>query len=189
MPIHLQPKAQRAAVERLSPPIRPDNIIAIDPDVDRSGVAWLRPKTRRLECDALAFPELLDYLWKARQLTAEHEESLVVVVEAGWLVRTHYHANYRDTYRAAAAKGNAVGRNHEIGRQIVQMCRHYGLEVVEQRPLRKIWSGPDRKITHRELVAFAPIANRNRTSQEMRDAALLAWHHAGLPMVVGAGVG
>lgn len=182
MPIHRQPKAQRAAVERLSLPIRPDNIIAIDPDVDRSGVAWLRPKTRRLECDALAFPELLDYLREARQLTAEHKESLVVVVEAGWLVRTHYHASRRDTYRSAAAKGNSVGRNHEIGRQIVQMCRHYGIEVVEQRPLRKIWAGPDRKITHRELVAFAPIANRRRTSQEMRDAALLAWNHAGLPM-------
>lgn len=182
MPIRRQPREQRATIETLSPTIRPDNIIAIDPDVDRSGVAWLRPKTRRLECDALAFPELLDYLQSARRECEECSESLVVVVEAGWLVRTHYHANHRDTYRAAAAKGNVVGRNHEIGRQIVQMCRHYGLEVVEQRPLRKIWSGPDRKITHRELAAFAPIANRNRTSQEMRDAALLAWHHAGLPM-------
>lgn len=45
MPIHRQPKAQRATVETLSTTIRPDNIIAIDPDVDRSGVAWLRPKT------------------------------------------------------------------------------------------------------------------------------------------------
>ncbi|MDE5944713.1 MAG: hypothetical protein K2G93_03910 [Rikenella sp.] len=162
----------------------PDNIIAIDPDVDRSGVAWLHPKTRQLECDALPFPELLDYLLAARRECEGRSESLVVVVEAGWMVRTHYHANYRDTYRAAAAKGNSVGRNHETGRNIVAMCRHYGLTVVEQRPLRKIWAGPDRKITHRELVAFAPIANRNRTSQEMRDAALLAWNAAGLPMSI-----
>lgn len=182
MPIRRQPREQRATIETLSPPIRPDNIIAIDPDVDRSGVAWLRPKTRRLECDALSFPELLDYLLSARRKCDECCESLMVVVEAGWLVRTHYHANRRDNYRSAAAKGNAVGRNHEIGRQIVQMCRHYDLEVVEQRPLRKIWAGPDRKITHRELTAFAPIANRRRTSQEMRDACLLAWNHAALPM-------
>lgn len=183
MPIHRTTKAQRTIIEPLSPTIKPDNIIAIDPDVDRSGVAWLHPETRLLECDALTFPKLLDYLQFARKWGDEHNESLVVVVEAGWLVKTHYHANHRDTFRAAAAKGNAVGRNHEIGRQIVQMCRHYGLEVVEQRPLRKIWSGPDRKITHRELIAFAPLANRNRTSQEMRDACLLAWNYAGLPMI------
>lgn len=160
---------------------KPDNIIAIDPDVDRSGVAWLHPKTRQLECDALSFPELFDYLRFARKWGEEHNESLVVVVEAGWLVKTHYHANRRDTYRAAAAKGNAVGRNHEIGRQIVQMCRHYGIEVVEQRPLCKIWTGPNRKITHRELTAITGVTVR--TNQEMRDAALLAWHHAGLPMM------
>lgn len=183
MPIRRQTKAQRAAIETLSSPNHPDNIIAIDPDVDRSGVAWLRPKNRRMECDALAFPELLDYLQFARKWGDEHNESLVVVVEAGWLIRTHYHANRRDTYRSAAAKGNAVGRNHEIGRQIVQMCRHYDLEVVEQRPLRKIWAGPDRKITHQELIAFAPITNRNRTSQEMRDACLLAWNAAGFPIL------
>lgn len=39
-----------------------DNIIAIDPDKGKSGVAFLKPTTRQLEVSNLAFPQLMDYL-------------------------------------------------------------------------------------------------------------------------------
>lgn len=44
-----------------------DNIIAIDPDKEKSGVAFLKPKTRQLEVSNLTFPMLLDYLQHAKK--------------------------------------------------------------------------------------------------------------------------
>jgi hypothetical protein len=63
---------------------------------------------------------------------------------------------------------------------IVEMCKHYGIEAVEQRPLQKHWRGKDGKITHEELASFTGIMGK--TNQEGRDAALLAWVCAGLPI-------
>ena len=60
-----------------------DNIIAIDPDKEKSGVAFLKPKTRQLEVSNLTFPMLLDYLQHAKKVQGETMESLIVVVEAG----------------------------------------------------------------------------------------------------------
>ena len=62
------------------------------------------------------------------------------------------------------------------------MARHYGLDVTEMNPLPKKWSGKDGKITKEELESFTgPLP---RCSQDERDAALLAWVHAGLPVSV-----
>ena len=63
------------------------------------------------------------------------------------------------------------------------MLKHHGIEVVERQPLPKTWSGKDRKITHEELAYFAPVP-KSRTNPEERDAALLAWNHAALPVRV-----
>jgi hypothetical protein len=67
-----------------------------------------------------------------------------------------------------------------VGRKIVECAQYYGLEVVERLPLKKIWKGKDGKITDAEIKAFMPI--QGRTNQEERDAALLAWDYAGLPI-------
>lgn len=157
-----------------------NNIIGIDPDVDKSGVAYLRTATRQLEAATLTFPELLDYLLHAKKVRDEQNETLIVVVEAGWLIKTNWHLKGKDSKRVASAKGNSAGRNHEVGRKIVEMCKHYGLEVKEQYPLKKYWKGSDGKITHEELKAFTGLMGR--TNQESRDAALLAWNHAGFPI-------
>ena len=151
---------------------RPRHIIAIDPDVDRSGVAFLHLPSRELHCEAKTFPELIDDLHATKQATDALGESLTVVVEAGWLNRSNWHVQAGDSRRKAAAIGRAAGRNHEVGRKIVEMARHMGIEVVEQRPLQKCWRGTGRKIT----------GSTRRTSQDMRDAALLAWVYAGLPI-------
>ena len=55
-----------------------------------------------------------------------------------------------------------------------------GISVIQVPPLRKIWKGKDRKITHEELTAI--VGKIKHTNQEGRDAALLAWVHAGLPL-------
>lgn len=157
-----------------------DNIIAIDPDVTKSGVAYLKTSTRQLEVSNLTFPQVLDYLQHAKNVREEAKETLLVVVEAGWRIKSNWHLHRGDNVRTASAKGNSAGRNHETGRKIVEMCNHYGIEVLEHLPLKKMWKGPDGKITHEELAHFTGLMGR--TNQDARDAALLAWSVANFPI-------
>lgn len=160
--------------------MRHDNVIGIDPDAEKSGVAFLEVKTRKLEVANLTFPDLLDYLQFSKEQGEKTGQSLIVVVEAGWMVgKSNYHP-FQGHRAEKIAKD--VGRNHETGRKIAEMCRHWGIEVLEHHPLRKMWKGKDGKITHEELVYFTGLIGR--TNQESRDAALLAWEYAGLPIRV-----
>lgn len=154
-----------------------DIIIGIDPDVEKNGVARLNCKSKNLDITALSFPDLLDYLRCAKRQAEVTGLNLRIVVEAGWMNKGNWHLNPKDTKAAAAAKGNQAGRNQETGRKIVEMCRHWQIDVDEVKPLVKLWKGADRKITHEELAYFTGITGR--TNQEGRDAALLAWVYAG----------
>lgn len=158
----------------------PELIIGIDPDVDKSGVATLHRSDHTLRLESLTFPELTELLRRLADLRPE-SNGLLVVIEAGWLNRAHWHITAHDTRASAAAKGNAAGRNHQVGRLLAEMCEYYKIPYRLQRPLRKCWKGKDGKITHEELAAFATISV-GRTNQEERDAALLAWNAAGLPI-------
>jgi hypothetical protein len=161
--------------------MKPDCIIAIDPDVDKSGVAELRTGDRLLGATSLTFPQLLDFFqFVKREMITAKGLTVTVVVEAGWLnAISNYHTK-ADRKGQRIAKN--VGANHQVGKMIVEMCRHYGIDVVEVRPLKKMWKGKDGKITHKELAAFTGITGR--TNQESRDAALIAWVYAGLPIKI-----
>ena len=158
---------------------RPEIVIGIDPDVSKSGLACLDVTTKEVQVISNSFPQLLEYL---QNVARNHTLSgrVVVVVEASWLISTNWHTKRGDSVRTAARKGKDAGRCHEVGRKIVECARYYGLEVVEKLPLKKIWKGKDGKITDEEIKAFIRI--EGRTNQEERDAALLAWEHAGLPI-------
>lgn len=162
-----------------------DCVIGIDPDVDKSGVAYLECDTRILEISTLSFPDLLDYLkWVQRQAEVK-EKTFCVIIEAGWLNKAHWHLTTHDTKQIAAAKGNSAGRNHEVGRKIAEICKHWQIPYELIKPLAlkvrgvNLWSGAGGKITHEELSSFTGITGR--TNQEGRDAALIAWTWAGLP--------
>lgn len=161
-------------------------VIGIDPDVEKSGVASLECDTRRLEIATLAFPDLLDYLLWAKRRAETTQRTFRVIIEAGWLNKSNWHLAPKDTRAAAAAKGNHAGRNHETGRKIAEMCQHWQIPYELVRPLAlkiggvNLWKGKDGKITQEELAAFTGITGR--TNQEGRDAALLAWTWAGLPI-------
>lgn len=157
-----------------------DYIIGIDPDTDKSGIAQVRVAGREVELFSASFPELLDYLQRMRQKELTEGMRVVVVVEASWRISTNWHTKRAESVRTAARKGKDAGRCHEVGRKIVECARYYGLEVVEQLPLKKVWKGPDGKITDEEIKVFIPI--KGRTNQETRDAALLAWNEAGFPI-------
>ena len=158
---------------------RPEIVIGIDPDVNKSGVAYLDTTTKSVEVISNSFPQLIDYLQRIAK-NFNISGRVVVVVEASWLISTNWHTKREDSVRKAARKGKDAGRCHEVGRKIVECARYYGLEVVEKLPLKKIWKGKDGKITDEEIKAFIRI--EGRTNQEERDAALLAWEHAGLPI-------
>lgn len=157
-----------------------DYIIGIDPDTDKSGIAQVRVAGREVELFSASFPELLDYLQRMRQKELTEGVKVVVVVEASWRISTNWHTKRAESVRTAARKGKDAGRCHEVGRKIVECARYYGIEVVEQLPLKKVWKGPDGKITDEEIKVFIPI--KGRTNQETRDAALLAWNEAGFPI-------
>lgn len=161
--------------------MRYDTIIAIDPDTEQSGVAKLDVAERKSWADTLPFPLLVEYVRQA--IRKNKGRSTAVVVEASWHRTHNWHLSRRDSLGIAAKKGYDEGRNHEAGRKIVEMLNHYGIEVIEKEPLRKIWQGTDRKITHTEITAITGW-NKKRSNQEERDAMLLAWDYSNLPIII-----
>lgn len=160
-----------------------DYIIGIDPDTDKSGIAQVRVAGREVELFSASFPELLDYLQRMRQKELTEGMRVVVVVEDSWRI-SHIWKAQRGVSERRIEKmlkiAENVGRCHAVGMNIAECARHYGLDVKEQLPLKKVWKGPDGKITDEEIKVFIPI--KGRTNQETRDAALLAWNEAGFPI-------
>lgn len=161
--------------------IKRDRVIGIDPDCDKSGVTELHIKSRSLNVTNLSFPLLVDYLKCMKEdFVDRQKESIIVVVEAGWMNESNWHAT-RSNPAAAAKIGQNTGRNHEVARKIAEMARHIGLEVDEIRPLRKCWKGKDGKITQEELSKIVGGLDK-RLNQDARDSCILSWVYAGLPI-------
>ncbi len=154
-----------------------DIIIGIDPDVEASGVATLIRRTKKIDATTMKLPALVDYLRRVRYPTL----TIAVVVEASWTTAHNFHSLPSDSKAVAAKKGYHVGRNHQIGIDIADIARHFSLDVRLQPPLRKIWTGKNRKITHEEICAITGYTAK-RSNQEERDAMLLAWTSANLPI-------
>lgn len=158
-------------------------IIGIDPDVDRSG--WARidgGNAATLTLESLDFGTLAIRLLALRAEATKAGAGVTVAVEAGWLNKGNWHVRWHDTTGLACAKGYNVGRNHEAGRKIVELARALGFKVEERRPLRKLWRGAGKKITAAEFKAVTGYAPRS--TQDARDAGLIAWTEAGLPLRV-----
>lgn len=170
-------------------PTKIEVVIGIDPDVDKSGCAYLHVDEKKLEVTTLSFPDLMDYLRYVQRQAEVTQKHFKVIIEAGWMNKAHWHLTPKDSKQSAAAKGNAAGRNHEVGRKIAEMCDHWQIPYELMKPLAlkvggvNLWKGRDGKITQEELAAFTGIMGR--TNQEGRDAALIAWEWAGLPVKIG----
>lgn len=150
-------------------------IIGIDPDVAKSGVAIYHRTEKVIVLESMTFPQLVDYLLTL-SLRCPYEH-VSVLVEAGWLNKSNWHLTKYDTKKSAAAKGNATGRNHEVGRKIIEICDQWKIPCKEIKPLRKCWSGKEGKISHEEFALICSsykIRCPKRSNQEERDAALIA---------------
>lgn len=153
-------------------------VIGVDPDVSKSGVAVLDCEKRAfVRVEALAFPELVDFLTTLASNPFGYERKITFVLEDSDL-STNWHCSYKDNKATAAAKGRSVGMCHATARHIKELAEHYGFEVILQKPLVKCWGGRDRKITHEEAAQFMTGLPKS-TNQESRDAALLAWNYSG----------
>lgn len=163
---------------------KPQIIFAIDPDVDKSGIAKLTVNSRTLEAAKMTFPELIDYFQTIKNRAEELQQSYLIVIEAGWLIKTNWHIGKGDSLKYAAAKGNAVGCNHETGRKLAEMCQHWNMPYKLIKPLAlkigrlNLWSGKGGKITHEELLQQMQNKRINHnikhSNQEVRDACLIA---------------
>ena len=165
--------------------MKADIYIGIDPDTELSGVARLDMMEKKTWADTLPFPLLLQYILSVKRDARLRGHRVVVVIEASWKTTTNWHTHRGDTLRTSAKKGYDVGRCHETGKKIVEMMDYYGIEVIEQKPLKKVWKGPDGKISHAEMKEVCGW-NKKRSNQEERDAMLLAWYASGLPIRVKA---
>lgn len=159
--------------------------IGIDPDVDGSGVAFLEvdraPGQRPVISLTLQNVTFADLIARFKEW-ADDTITPKIVVEAGYLNGTNWHIPNKCGTRAAAEIGRRTGRNHQIAIDMIDVARSFGLDVIEQRPFAKCWKGKDRKITHEEFAKITGYQKRN--NQETRDAGLLAWITAGLPVKI-----
>jgi len=130
--------------------------MGIDPDCDKSGVAFYDTDLKRIySLHNWDLVSLLHWL--------ESYSCTRVYVSAGWLNRSNFHHARGMTLAKVAQIGERVGANHEVGRQIVKACKHYGIEVVEVRPT----------MAKLDAAAFKRLTGwQGRTNQEQRDAAM-----------------
>lgn len=155
-------------------------IVAIDPDVDESGYAYLIKETRKLDISRWRFPNILDML---KTISVSNIASdTIIVVEAGWLNRGNWHLHGAKNRKVAGKTGEHIGANHQVGKLIIEMCKHYGLNVIAHKPLIKTWSTASGKISRKELAYVTGLDKQSNT--EERDAGILAWVFAGLPVKV-----
>ena len=159
-----------------------DVVIGIDPDAIKSGFAVLDRRERdnvQINATALPFPVLLANIGMILGTCSRENKKMCVVVEAGWMERK---SNFHGAQGHRAEKiAKDVGRNHETGRKIIEMLDYQGIDNIAVHPLKKMWRGSDGKITHDEITQFMPFPGK-RSNQDARDAALIAWDFAEMPI-------
>jgi len=145
-------------------------IIAIDPDTEKSGVAYFTIGTSGIKLKTFSFFDLLEFLKEKRNLIN------MVIVEASWLIKkSNWHSN-KNGSNYGSAIGARTGANHETGKKIVEMLEYLKIPVCLKRPLKKVWKGSSGKISHKEfihLLASNQCEPIKRSNQEERDSFLL----------------
>jgi DUF1009 family protein len=132
-------------------------IIGIDPDIEKSGVAYSVDYNTRLEMNTLSFVDTLSFI-------KQHKHAIkCVYIEAGWLnKKSNWHK--AQNMSVASRIGANVGQNQAAGKLLQQCIEAEGIKVVTVRPTAK-------KLTAEDFEKITKI--KTRTNQEMRDAAML----------------
>lgn len=164
-------------------------VIGIDPDIVKNGIGCIERNRRSLEVAYLNFPETLEWVKaKYEEWAGKYKEkapdSFMVYVEAGWLNKGNWHVtesrNGKFSPSAwAAAVGKSDGECSAVSKKLLECFEFYGIPCSPMKPLRKCWKGPDRKITHEELLKELQIYKvqhklKGRSNQEVRDSVLIS---------------
>lgn len=161
-----------------------DIVIGIDPDNKASGIGIVYPKSQKIETYKATFSGTIDIIQASKEYAKLHDMALKVIIEAGWLNESNWHVlgRYMSTAKAAAI-GRSVGMNHQTGILLYEMAKDFlKVDVKLQKPFRKCWKGTDGKITQKELETATGIPKLPRMNQDQRDAILIAWVNAELPL-------
>lgn len=133
-------------------------LIGIDPDVDKSGMAFLKGST--LELDNLTFFQLFEY-FKSKFLEFP---DLEIYVECGFLNKSNWHKSAGKSAAFNAKIGEHTGANFETAKKIIEMCEYLKIPHHKIQPKRsKIDNDYFKKLT----------GYNGRTNQEQRDAFML----------------
>lgn len=138
--------------------IKPKLLIGIDPDVDKSGFAFLNGNT--LELKNLTFFELFETL----KFYKEREIKPTVYVECGFLNGGNRHLNLGKSHALNSKIGERIGANHETAKKIVEMCEYLKIPYIKIKPKAS-------KITNDYFKTITGY--KGRTNQEQRDAFML----------------
>lgn len=137
---------------------KPKLLIGIDPDVDKSGFAFLNGST--LELKNLRFFELYETL----KFYKEREIKPTVYVECGSLNKSNWHSKEGKSSKWNSNIGAALGRNFETANKIIEMCEYLNIPFQRIQPKAS-------KITNDYFKSITGY--KGRTNQEQRDAFML----------------
>lgn len=107
------------------------NVVAIDPDLNRSGVAvWHNPSRTWLLTESVSIENILEVL------SPLSKTETTVYVECGWMVKK---SNFRNTANRGHSENIAmkVGQNHATGKLIIKLLEAAGYTVIKFKPLKK----------------------------------------------------
>ncbi len=133
-------------------------LIGIDPDVYKSGVAFINEKTITLK--NLTFFELFDFL----SFYKEKINKPIVYIECGFLNKSNWHKKAGKSAAFNTKIGEYTGANFETAKKIVEMCEYLNIPYQPIKPTAsKVDSNLFKQITGLKI----------RTNQEQRDAYML----------------
>jgi len=145
--------------------------IGIDPDTEKSGIAYWDNVNKEFFVDSVSFFDLLEWL---RELSKIKKIDLVKI-EAGWLnKKTNWHKGYYNKSKNIMVKHNesvnekiskSTGANHETGKKILEMCNYLGIKTELVIPRKS-------KTT---TAFFHKLTGVKRSNQDQRDAGMLVY--------------
>ena len=166
-------------------------IIGIDPDIDKNGVAYLMPSSRKIETYKYTLSELVDAIIKTRDTCKLTNETMCVIVEGGFTIKTNWHLDnlmrsnnlsMASRLRLAASIGRSQGENAQRGRDIFELVKSLHVPCFVQKPYVHDWGKDHRSKISKAELDYVVGYKMKRNNQEERDAALIAWLGANFPL-------
>lgn len=146
-------------------------VISIDPDTVASGMCCFNPRKKQIQ--TLIEIEFFDLFYV---LNENKRFIWFVIIEGGWLnKKSNYHIYGKNEFGETVLKEQSkalgefiakeVGRNHQVGMLIVEMCKWLGIKHIVVRPRRpKV-----KKEYFEKLVGW-----KGKLTQDMADAGINA---------------